>query len=331
VGATVAPSPPGDRLAGGASPPRFGTDKPLEVLDSRPSGSRHATGGRDLSESQPGAPAPVDPSRPASAASGEASRPAPRPVCPFFRLEAGGLLVEPGTVPGDDHRCVAIAGPRVVSQQQQELVCLRPAHVDCPRYRRATAQPAPPSRGPLRRPAIPRATAAAVAILALSAGISFGFVIQRGGIDLPPSPSTPAESGAAVIATASPPAPGVGTPSATPSGAEPSVPPSGAPSAEPTPPPTPRPTVAPRPSPAPAATPQPSASGGVPSASRLAVLTACPGQAGCYVYKVRQGDNLFSIAKWFGVPLATVYAWNPSVKTQGIHPGDSLKIPTPTR
>ena len=57
----------------------------------------------------------------------------------------------------------------------------------------------------------------------------------------------------------------------------------------------------------------------------------CPGQAGCYVYTVRAGDNLTSIARWFGVPLDTIYAWNPTLKTATIQPGDQIRIPPPTR
>ena len=60
-------------------------------------------------------------------------------------------------------------------------------------------------------------------------------------------------------------------------------------------------------------------------------MVPCPGQAGCYVYTIRAGDNLTSIAHWFGVPLATVYAWNPTLKAGAIQPGDQIRIPTPTR
>jgi LysM repeat protein len=246
--------------------------------------------------------------------------------CPFLRLELDGALVDPDPEPSDRHRCVAINGPRVLSFQQQELVCLRAAHVDCPRYRRRVGGPAAVQRGPIRTPPIPRAIAASLVVLALAAGISFGFVVQRGGIDLPAS-GTPSSAEAAVSGGPTAVPPTAGASAAVTPGA--SVSPSEAPTAPPTPAglPTPTPASTVEPSALPSASPGAS---GVPSASRLAVLTPCPGQAGCYVYTVRSGDNLFSIAHWFGVPLDTIYAWNPAAK-HGIRPGEQLKIPTPTR
>jgi hypothetical protein len=165
-------------------------------------------------------------------------------------------------------------------------------------------------------------------VLALAAGVSFGFVLQRGGIDLPTSGQP---SGAAIVVTANPSAVAAASPT------QPGTPaPTQAATAAPTPvvtaPPTESPTAAPSPTPEPTVAPtvEPTAAGG-PSASRLAVLRPCPGQAGCYLYTIRSGDNLFSIAHWFGVPLATVYSWNPTVKSSGIHAGLQIKIPTPTR
>ena len=173
-----------------------------------------------------------------------------------------------------------------------------------------------------------------LAVLAVSAGVSFGFVVQRGGIDLPPSASA---SAAAVVASSRPlpvvtpsatgPA-ATSTPVATP---EVTAPSSQAPATEP---PSQPPSVEPSASSAPTTTPSSSATPSaptVPSASRLAVLKPCTGQSGCYVYTIRSGDNLFSIAHWFGVPLATVYRMNPTLKTTGIHAGMQIKIPTPTR
>jgi len=268
------------------------------------------------------------------------------PACPFLRLESAAGLLDPVPAPDGRHRCVAIDGPRLVSAQQQELVCLGPAHVDCPRFRRATARP-----GGLgaRLPAMPPAIAASLAVLALSATISFGFVVARGGIDLPAGtgssgatggPGGAVASGATVLPSApgsAPTAPveasaspGGGAGASQGAGAGPGQ--TGAP--EPSPSRAPEASGSPAPSGSPARTAPPAspsaAPGGGPSASRLAVLKPCPGKSGCYVYTIRAGDNLYSIAHWFGVPLDTVYAWNPAVKS-GIRPGMAIRIPTPTR
>ena len=47
---------------------------------------------------------------------------------------------------------------------------------------------------------------------------------------------------------------------------------------------------------------------------------------------MRSGDNLFSIAHWFGHPISTIYAWNPRY-AQGAHlrVGDQIRMPPPTR
>jgi hypothetical protein len=255
-------------------------------------------------------------------------------VCPYLRLEANGILDVPANEPTEDHRCVAIGGPVVLSAQQQGLVCLLAAHVDCPRYQRA---PGPQSARlrTVRTPAVPRAIGASLVVLAVSAVISFGFVMHRGGIDLVSGVTAAPSDAAAVVATSTP-APASPAPT---SAASPV--PTLAPSPAATPAPSPRTvaTASPRPSPTPSAPPSPAptprptptSAPGTASASRLAVLTPCPGQAGCYVYTVRPGDNLFSIAHWFGVPLSTIYAMNPTVQRTGIHPGMSLRIPTPTR
>jgi LysM repeat protein len=47
---------------------------------------------------------------------------------------------------------------------------------------------------------------------------------------------------------------------------------------------------------------------------------------------VRAGDNLRSIANWFGVPYDTVLSMNPQVHDAAtIHAGDKLRLPAPTR
>ena len=45
---------------------------------------------------------------------------------------------------------------------------------------------------------------------------------------------------------------------------------------------------------------------------------------------IRSGDNLQSIANWFGVSYDRMLDMNPGL-TIPIHAGDHLKIPTPTR
>ena len=268
----------------------------------------------------------VPPDQPEGVESGgDPPRPPRAAGCPFLRFESSGALFAPGNAPSEDHRCLAIAGPRDLSRQQQELVCLRAAHVDCPRYRRATAGATPTAGGRVNpTPRLHPATTVALIVLALSAGISFGFVIQRGGIDLPAAALLPSAGTAAVPGSlASGSAPARPSPSDIAPGAidSPSAPPA---TRSPSPSPAPVSTLSPKPAPTPV-------SGGVPSPDRMAVIKPCPGQPDCWVYSVRAGDNLWSIAHWFGVPLDTVYAWNPTVKQTGIHPGTPLKIPTPTR
>jgi LysM repeat protein len=76
----------------------------------------------------------------------------------------------------------------------------------------------------------------------------------------------------------------------------------------------------------------------------MSLLTACTGQANCYQYIVRGAgpapagngsnvaDTLAGIAQWFGVDLTTVRQMNPWLGgSDTIHPGDKLKIPSPTR
>ena len=79
------------------------------------------------------------------------------------------------------------------------------------------------------------------------------------------------------------------------------------------------------PTPKPAATPK-------PTSDRYALLKACPDRSGCWIYTVRSGDNLYSIANYFGHSLSTIYAWNPRYE-QGarLRRGDQIRMPPPTR
>jgi LysM repeat protein len=265
-------------------------------------------------------------------------------VCPFLRRDLGGTLATPTSAPRDDQTCVAIGAPRLQSERQQELVCLRAAHRDCPRYLRGAMVAAPAASR--AAPTVPRSTVAALLILVLSAGISFGFVVQRGGIAMPVvGGASPAPSAIAVVATPTPRATGVpattGAPSASagpssgPATSEPpsltptaSPAPSPSPSQAPTPAPTPAPTVAPTARPTARPTSVPTSS---PQSDRYKLLKPCPDKAGCYIYRVRSGDNLFSIAKYFGHPLSVIYAWNPKYPAARLNVGDPIRMPPPTR
>ena len=73
-------------------------------------------------------------------------RPIPS-VCPFLRRQVGGRRwSRPFHGPGEEQACVAIGAPRLQSLRQQELVCLRAAHADCPRYLRGAMESAPGHR-----------------------------------------------------------------------------------------------------------------------------------------------------------------------------------------
>jgi LysM repeat protein len=87
--------------------------------------------------------------------------------------------------------------------------------------------------------------------------------------------------------------------------------------------PSPTPTATPTPKATPKPTPK-------PTSGRFALLTPCPSTPDCYVYVIRSGDNLFSIANYFGVSLTRVQKMNPWV-SGGLVVGHGLRIPTPTR
>jgi len=297
--------------------------------------------GSDLSEEHTGA-ADGAAIVPPEGAEGTAGMPAPAPVpdeaarlqgasvCPFLRSELDGVLGPAMLVPDDANRCVAKGQSRQQSARQQELVCLRAAHADCPRYPRgavvAAAQPTT-----RRTPGVPRATLVALVILALSAAISFGFVLQRGGIDLPVVAGSPASTAAAAIRAASPTPTGAPVAAST-AGATPAPSPAPTPAPAPTAAPTAAPTSSPASTPTVAPTPAPTRTpAATPSSDRYRLLKPCPGRAGCWIYTVHAGDNLFSIAHYFGHPISTIYAWNPRYPAARLRAGDQVRMPPPTR
>lgn len=249
----------------------------------------------------------------------------PPPVtCRFLAVELpDGSFWLAGSAVDPANRCMAVGEPLPQSGRQQELVCLTSAHETCPRFLRgillAAAPPAPPARQP-----ISPAVIGASLVLAASLAASFGFLAVRGGFDLPaaPSPLLVADQRSAAPSAVQVPAP---TAPATPAptlGPSPTAAPTPSPTVAPAVTPTPEPTQGPTP---PAATPTPG-----PSSDRYAVLTACPTTPDCWIYVIRAGDNLTSIAHWFGVSYDRMIGLNPNLRLP-IHAGDELRIPTPTR
>jgi LysM repeat protein len=242
-------------------------------------------------------------------------------ICPFLATEGpdGALRAAIGW-PGPANRCTAFGEPQPQSDRQQALVCLTPSHVNCPRYLRGVLLAGMPPPKPARRP-VSAAVVGSVLVLAAALAASFGFLVVRGGFDLPIA--SPGGSHLAVVtATASPSSPPISTiapsTSLTPS-PSPSPTPTASPAPTATPAPTPRPTSRPTPRPTPA-----------PTSDRYKLLTPCPSTPNCWIYVVRAGDNLQSIANYFGVSLDRIRAMNPGLTTP-IQPGDKLRLPPPTR
>ena len=259
-------------------------------------------------------------------------------ICPFLRaVAADDHLGFPVESPDAANRCASMHEAVPQSLRQQELVCLTANHVNCPRYLRGAASSAVPlteAVAPRVRPkaVMTPAISAALIILALSFGASVAFGLANGGLALP--------SKAAVV-TQAPSASSVAVgPSVRPS-LEVTASPSPAPTASLTPSPSASAAASPSSSPSasPSTAPTPSASavasGPTPSPSavsaRTKLLTPCPNKPDCWIYTVRSGDNLFSIAKYFGVPLSTVRRLNPWTKTESLRAGKKLILPNPTR
>jgi LysM repeat protein len=245
-------------------------------------------------------------------------------VCPFLRAAQAGDLVAPIERPDPANRCAALRDTVPQSLRQQELVCLTSGHVNCPRYLRGSAVVVDVAEGAVRaRSTISPALLASVLVLVLAFGASVAFVVGRGGLELAaglPSAS-PGPSGAALASSSPAAAAASPTPVPTPTPAQTAVATASATSVAS---PSPTPTATPTPSPTPGATPR-------PTSDRYALLTACPDTARCWIYRVRRGDNLFSIANYFGVSLDSIYARNPWLRTSGLRQGQQLRLPPPTR
>jgi LysM repeat protein len=255
-------------------------------------------------------------------------------VCPFLRaIDDADVLGLPVESPDPANRCAALRDAVPQSLRQQELVCLTSGHVNCPRYLRGSlGGDEPPERAPKHRAVTP-AIAGSLAVLVVAFLVSIAFVVGNGGLALTGAATTPTASGAAVAALASrspapTPAPTpASTPIANPSEASSSTPsPSEASSPAPTPSRPPSSSPSP-PSPTSAPTAKPTAK---PTSSRLALLKPCPDAPNCYLYVIRSGDNLYSIANYFGVSVKAITVMNPWT-ANGLKVGRALRLPPPTR
>lgn len=249
---------------------------------------------------------------------------APR-ICPFLHAgTAAGTLGDPILWPDEANRCTALGDAAPQSLRQQEYACLANSHVNCPRFTRgvhlmADTLPRASGAGLKLTPAV----LAALLVLALSFALSVGFVVANGGMDLPVAPGGSA-SAQAIAAPSGSAAPSAAAPSVVEPSIEPSVE-SGVEAA------TATPTVAPTLTLPPATrTPAPSGSPS-PSSNRYALLKPCGDAPDCWIYTIRSGDNLVSIARYFGVPLAAVTELNPWTKTTQLVAGQELRLPPPTR
>jgi len=242
-------------------------------------------------------------------------------ICPFLRTVHDGQLADPILRPDQANVCTALGDAAPQSLRQQEYACLGSAHVNCPRFVRGVhlmveAGPAPAEAGVRLTPAI----LAALLVLAASFALSVGFVVANGGMDLPAAGASPQAGIESEV-----PSPGPSTEPA--ASGPPAV--SAAPSAEASPgasieAATATPATPATPTPVPTATP-------LSSSDRYALLEPCGDEPDCWIYTIRQGDNLVSIARYFGVPFDIVTERNPWTETIPLVAGQGLRLPPPTR
>jgi hypothetical protein len=239
-------------------------------------------------------------------------------ICPFLRAAADDAerIVAPIEAPDPANRCAALREPVPQSLRQQELVCLASGHVNCPRYLRGAVVIAEAPAAPVRTGrSLSPAVIGSVLVLVMATSASLAFVMARGGLELAvvvPTGSPIASQGAVAQASAT---------------SAPTPIPTATPSLAPTPSPSPSPTPTPKPTAKPTAkaTARPA-----PTSDRYAVLRPCPDTPRCWIYRVRAGDNIYSIAHWFGISQDSIYDRNPFVRN-GLRAGQDLRLPPPTR
>lgn len=233
-------------------------------------------------------------------------------ICPFLRAtNEDDALLAPVEAPHPANRCAALGEAVPQSLRQQGLICLTTGHLGCPRYLRGAVGTLAPRIAERGQRTLTPATVGALAAFAAAFVLSVAFVVANGGLVL--TASATRSSGAGVMPTSNNPAPiaSIAIASApTPAASAPTQ--------------TPHPTPSLKPPAGTTATPR-------PSSARYALLKACPDAPACWIYVVRSGDNVSSIANYFGVRLQIVETLNPWVSTTQLRPGQQLRLPPPTR
>lgn len=219
-------------------------------------------------------------------------------TCPFLRSVVAGTLQPPRDSVDGRNRCAAYGDPWPLSRMQQTLFCLQPSHADCPRYARGALliqerlapRPAPPRRLPV---------AAAALLLAMTALGVGTYTLLSGGLARTPTVS-PAAIAPRAAATSAPTR-------------------------------TPRPAASVTPSPRrPARTTPPRRPTPAPLPAAYAGLERCPAPRNCYIYRVRRGDSLYAIARFFGTTGAVLLRLNPEIDDPtALRVAQPIRIPPP--
>jgi len=247
---------------------------------------------------------------------------APGSYCPFLSaIDLDDRVRQARPTPDTANRCLSTGEAIAPSARDQRALCLTADHPACVRFVRATHRSREPEAGPASGRRLSGPILAAVAVLILAAALAGISLVANGDLSVgvggaPPSPSASSSAGAAAaaatVAPAVTPAPTAPTAPTAPPSATPV--PSAAVAAATSAPATPaRPTPAPTPKP-----------------KRYPGLTPCPGEADCYIYVVKSGDALGTIADRYALGLDEVLARNPSIRDPGlIVRGQRIRLPTP--
>jgi LysM repeat protein len=262
-----------------------------------------APGGR-----QEGSPESLDPWSPTPHAPGS--------YCPFLSaIDLDDRVRQALPTPDTANRCLSTGEAVAPSARDQRALCLTADHPECVRFVRATHRSREPEAGPASGRRLSGPILAAVAVLILAAALAGISLLANGDLSVgvggaSPTPSASASGGAAAAAATV--APAVTT--------APTVPPTA----------TPGPTAAVAAATSAPATPARPTPTPTPRPKKYPGLTPCPGAADCYIYVVKSGDALGTIADRYGLGLDEVLARNPSIRDPGlIVRGQKIRLPTP--